>query len=260
MNFNNQLVVITGGTSGIGLSAAALFGSLGANVAICGTNPQKLKNALSLLSETNISAYGAICDVSNTSQIFDFADRAEEHCGKNISVWVSNAGIYPQYNIIDTPEDVWERVIDVNMKSVYLGGRIAYAKMRKKGGVLINASSFSSIMPNVGSGVYGATKAAINSMTKTLAAELAPYGIRVCGYAAGRIDTDMTKTAVKSMNADEMLKAIPLKRFGSPEEVARGIAFLASSEASYITGSTLVINGGKYCVQNPLRAWEDAGI
>src|SRR6056297_2011096 len=135
-------------------------------------------------------------DVANKDEIFNYADEVEKIYG-TIDIWISNAGIFPTHKIIETPEDVWKKTVDINMKSIYYGGIIAKEKMRESGGVLINASSYAAIIPSIGSGLYAATKAAVTSMTRTLAGELAPYNIRVNAYAPGVIETDMTKETLE---------------------------------------------------------------
>lgn len=255
IRFDNKMAVITGGTAGIGLAAAELFGSLGAKVAICGTNPVKLEKAVNQLKDKGITVFGETCDVSDATSLETFAAHAEAALGP-MDIWVSNAGIYPQYSIIDTPENMWDKTVDTNMKSVYLGARIAFRSMKDRGGVMLLASSFSSLFPSVGSGVYAATKSAVSSMTKTLAAELAPYGIRVNAYIPGLIDTDMNRALIEE-KGDELRGAIAMRTFGQAIDVAWAMAFLASDYARYITGTTLEISGGKMGVQNPHKAWQD---
>ncbi len=255
IRFDGQTVLITGGSAGIGLAAAELFGSLGARVAICGTNPKKLEHAVAELKSKGISVLGETCDVTDAAALERFTSHAEAALGP-VNVWISNAGIYPQYSIIDTDEDLWNRTVDTNMKAVYLGARIAYRTMKDRGGVMLLASSFAAVFPSVGSGVYAATKSAVSSMVKTLAAELAPYGIRVNGYIPGVIDTDMTR-ALTEANGEAMRSVIAMRSFGEAVDVAWAMAFLASDYARYITGTTLEVTGGKMGVQNPAKAWAD---
>ena len=129
--------------------------------------------------------------------------------------------------------------------------------MRKNGGVRINASSFASVIPSVGYGAYAAAKAGVTSLTRTLAAELAPYNIRVVGYIPGVIDTNLTKENLR-VNGEKLYEPLAIRRFGQPEDVAGTIAFLASEAASYITGCCIEVTGGKYSVQNPMKAYEFA--
>jgi len=254
INLNNKVAVITGGTAGIGLATAEIFAREGAEVAICSRKESNVTNALALLDKKGLNVYGEAIDVSDRSSLFDFADRVEEKFG-GIDIWVSNAGIFLQKKIIDTSEDEWRKIMDINLKSIYYGGLIAADKFKKRGGgVLINAASFASLMPAVGSGAYAASKAAITSMTKSLAAELAPFNIRVVGFIPGIIETPMTESWIEQKGeilADQSV----LQRIGRPEEVANALLFLASEKASFITGTCIEITGGKFCVQNPRDAW-----
>lgn len=255
IRFDGKTVLITGGTDGIGLASAELFGSLGAKVAVCGTNPEKLKRALERLERQGVTAFGEPCDVSEGRALADFSTNAAAALGP-VDVWVGNAAVCPQYSILDTDEALWDRTVNTNLKSVYLFSRIAFDAMRDRGGVLLLASSFAALFPSVGSGVYAATKAAVSSMVKTLAAEMAPYGIRVNGYIPGVINTEMNRERIAA-DAEPLRSAIALQSFGEPVDVAWALAFLASDYARYITGTALEISGGKMGVQNPARAWRD---
>ena len=133
IRFDNKTALITGGTAGIGLACAELMGSLGARVAICGTNPAKLEKAVQELKEKGITVFGETCDVSDAGSLRSFVANAQETLGP-VDIWVSNAGIYPQYSIIDTSEELWDKTVDTNMKSVYLGARIAFEAMKERGG------------------------------------------------------------------------------------------------------------------------------
>ncbi len=254
INLNNKVAVITGGTAGIGLAVAECFGREGAAIALCSRKASNVTKTVDDLKDQGITAYGEAVDVSDRSALFSFADRVEKKFG-GIDIWVSNAGIYLQKKIIDTSEAEWESVMDINLKSVYFGGLIAADQLKKRGGgVLINAVSFASLMPSVGSGAYAASKAAIASLTKSLAAELAPFYVRVVGFIPGVIETPMTEAWIRNKGAI-LAGQSALQRIGRAEEVADALLFLASEKASFITGVCLEISGGKFCVQNPQDAW-----
>lgn len=254
IDLTGKTAVITGGTSGIGLSIAETLAGAGARIAICGRAESNVADALNYLKGKKINAYGQVADVSKRRSIFSLADEVEKKYG-GIDIWISNAGIFVPHKLIDTPEELWQRVMDVNVKSIYYGGLIAADKIQKRGGgVLANAASFASLMPSIGSGAYAASKAAVYSMTKTLGAELAPFNIRVVGYAPGVIQTRMTQPGIDSKGS-ELASQTALQRFGTCEQVADVVLFLVSDHASYITGTCVEISGGKFCVQNPADAW-----
>lgn len=254
VTLNDKVSVITGGTTGIGLKIAEVFAKAGSKIAICSRKQSNLESALNGLKNEGLSAYGETVDVSKRSEIFSFADNVEKEFG-GIDIWVSNAGICPLYNLVDTPEDVWQMVMDINVNSVYYGGLIAKEKFPKRGGgVLINAASYTTLMPSVGMGAYSASKAAIYSMTRVFAAELAPLNIRVFCYIPGIIETGMTAGIIKEKK-DIIEGQIALHRVGSCEDVANAVLFMASDKASYVTGSYVEVSGGKFCVQNPDAAW-----
>lgn len=254
IDLTDKIAVITGGTAGIGLSIAETLAGAGARVAICSSDESNVAGALSYLKDKKMNAYGQVVDVSNRASIFALADKVEEKFG-GIDIWVSNAAVFSPKKLIDTPEELWQRMMDINVKSIYYGGLIAADKIRKRGGgVLVNAASFASLMPSVGSGAYAASKAAVYSMTKTLGAELAPFNIRVVGYTPGIIETGMTEPGIQSKGS-ELVRPIALQRFGKCEEVADVVLFLVSDHASYITGTCVEMSGGKFCVQNPAEAW-----
>lgn len=255
VNLRNKVAVVTGGTAGIGLATAELFAREGAAVAICSSKQANVDKAVNELADKGLKVYGESVDVSNRQQMFAFAERVEQAFG-GIDIWVSNAGIMVEKKIIDTPEDLWQQTMDVNLKSVYYGGLIAADKIRKRGGgVLINAASFASLIPSVGSGAYAASKAAIANMTRTLAGELAPFNIRVVGFIPGVIETPMTAGWI-GKKGKVLASQHALNRVGRADEIANALLFLASDCASFITGTCLEITGGKLCVQNPSDAWD----
>ena len=218
-DFSGKTVGVTGaaGIQGIGFAIAKKFLESGAKVFLCDLKEQELEKAREQLAPLGeVKAY--VMDVSRADSVEKVFERAEQELG-SIDVFVNNAGIYPQSMICDMEEELWETVMNVNLKSVFLCSRECKKYMQEKGGVIINAASFASLLGSAGSGAYAASKAAVYSLTKTLAAELAPYRIRVNGYIPGVIETGMTAGVIDS-KGKELVEAIALHRLGSPEDVA----------------------------------------
>lgn len=183
-----------------------------------------------------------------------FADAVVSRFG-TIDVWINNAGINVGKRLMEiTPED-WQQTVAVNLSGVLFGTQIAARAMGEKGGVILNASSFASLIPSVGGTMYGATKAAVSNMTKTMAAELAPQHIRVNAYIPGIIDTPMNAERIADDANHALINAIALHRVGTADEMAQALIFLASDQASYITGTAIEVSGGKYAVQNSEILW-----
>ena len=252
--FQGKTAVVTGGSSGIGYHIAERFLLEGANVAICATQEGKLQTALNTLRQMGKGRVVAMqCDVADSDQMGLFAEKIKEEFG-GCEIWVNNAGIAPRSSIQKTTPDLCDRIFAVNVKSIVLSAHYI-PKLMPNGGVVLNAGSIAGIMPTTTSGVYGASKAAVSVLTRSLAGEFAPLGIRVICYAPGMIDT---KDRAKKMSQEEFdlkMSEIALRRMGTPQEIASIVALLASDNASYITGVTIEITGGKFCVQNPDLAW-----
>lgn len=255
LNYKGKVVGVTGaaGTAGIGFAIARKFLENGAKVFICDLNEKALEEAKAALKDVgDVGIYKT--DVSSEKDVKELFASALRDYGK-IDIFVSNAGIYPQLMLKDMTEAQWDMVMNVNLKSVFLCAREAFACMKETGGVLINAASYASLIASAGSGAYAASKSAVYSLTKTLAAEFAPYNIRVNGFIPGVIATGMTQGVI-SEKGDELESAIALHKLGKPEDVANAVAFLASDAASYLTGTFIEVSGGKLCVQNPDMPWK----
>lgn len=252
-----QVALITGSSRGIGLAVAEMLAQEGVKVVMNGVNEKRLAEAVSLLNGKNLSVTGIPGDVSDR----DTAERIFDDIAKKFErfdILINNAGIYPHgLNMLDMTEQDWDQAVSINLKSIFNCSRLAAQAMitHGNGGVILNATSFGAKMPSWGTLAYAATKAAISNMTMTMAAELAPYEIRVNSYMPGVIATDMTE-AVRKENEDLVLAQIAMRRVGQPSEVAAPLVFLASPLASYITGANLEITGGKFAVQNPAQAWQ----
>ena len=251
-DYCGKTAVITGGTSGIGLATAKLFGKSGANIAICGQNVQKLENALEELRQLGINALGVPCNVIVRNQVMEFGDRIAAAFG-TADVWVNNAGRAGWMGMMKASEEFVNEQIGSNFLSAVWGSQAAFRLMRDKGGVIVNAASYAGVIPAVGNGMYATSKSAVISLSRTLAAELAPYKIRVVGYTPGLIHTGMLRdpSNLKAMHA-----TISSHRIGKPEEVATLIAFLASDAAAFIDGTCVEISGGKLATQNIPAAWD----
>lgn len=256
-DYTGKVVGITGAASkaGIGFAIAKKFLESGARLFICDLNESALtETAKELSSYGEVAAYSL--DVSNEEAVRQMFAQARERYGA-VDIFINNAGIYPQCMVCDMTVDQWETVMNVNLKSVFLCAREAYRYMKESGGVIINAASYAALIASAGSGAYAASKSAVYSLTKTLAAELAPYGIRVNGFIPGVIRTGMTQAVVEEKEA-ELTGAIALHKLGEPMDVANAVLFLASEEAAYITGTFVEVSGGKLCVQNPDFPWKKA--
>ena len=236
----DAVVLITGGTRGIGKAIAESFKSVGANVYITGTNRERTE---AVARELNVN--GVKMDVTDREEVKRVVNEIAEKEGK-IDVLVNNAGITRDTLFMRMKDEDWDAVIDTNLNGVYNVTRAVVPLMvKKRKGVIINISSVVGFTGNVGQVNYSATKSALVGFTKSLAKELGGRNIRVVAVAPGYITTDMTK-AIPEKIKEELLKTIPLKREGEPREVADVCLFLASNMASYITGTTIHVNGGLF--------------
>lgn len=232
---------------GIGYAIAKRLLMEGADVFLCDINEEAVKDARRELSALgNVETY--VTDVSDEKSVQEMFRKAEERFNR-LDIFINNAGIYPQRRLMDMSAEQWDKVMGVNLRSVFLCSREAAGCM-KQGGVLINAASFAAVIPSAGSGAYAASKAAVLSLTRTLAAELADRNIRVNAFIPGVIATEMTRPVIEK-KGDALLGQIAIGRLGEPEDVAKAVAFLCSDEASYLTGTSIEVSGGKFCVQNP---------
>ena len=255
LGLKGKVAVVTGGTSGIGKAIVNVLLTEGCKVIVCGRDREKGKRLQEECMEQGYTVAFEIADVSKYAELERFSNKIIEEYSK-FDIWINNAGVSPKHTLVEMTEEEWDTLIDANLKSVFLGSKFAAKHMREHGGgVILNAASFASFLPSVGYGAYAATKVAIISLTKSLAAELSPFGIRAVSYVPGVIETKMTGQAIQD-NRSRMLEDIALNKFGTPDDVANAVAFMASDKASYITGTHIEISGGKFCVQNPGDAWK----
>lgn len=256
-----NVVLITGGGTGIGRETALAFAREGCHVAICGRRKEKLDEVVRQGRELGFNIFSKTADVTDRESISAFARETADHFG-GIDIWVNNAGASMGASLLACSDEDWDRMMDVNLKSVWTGCQVALPYLKyKESASIINFSSFTAYVPNAKSGLYSLAKGAVKPLTRILAAELAPYNIRVNCVAPGFIMTDLLMTnnseRIKN-NRAEMLKDVALRQFGKPETVAKSVVFLASNANQYITGSCLLIGGGKLLVQDTQNAWTAA--
>jgi NAD(P)-dependent dehydrogenase (short-subunit alcohol dehydrogenase family) len=242
--FEGKVVVITGGSSGIGLAAAQQFQAEGARVVVTGRDTQALEAAAKSLGKHALTFKA---DVTNTSELDNLFDTVREKYRK-IDVIFVNAGGAKVASVADTTEELFDEIADTNFRGAYFTAQKAVPHLND-GGAIIFTSSYFDEFGMAGTSVVAATKAAVRSLTRTFASELLARRIRVNAISPGVIDTPIFgKLGVPKEVVQEIGKSlqdkIPFKRFGSPEEIAAAVAFLASSDASYITGIELAVDGG----------------
>lgn len=256
LGLQNKVVVITGGSQGIGKAAALEYAKEGCRVCVCARRAEKLAETKAEFEKLGYELFTQVVDVTKYEELESFADAVIAKHGQ-IDVWVNNAGVNQYKLVIDYDVEDLMRIINTNLVAVFTGCKIAAERMKENGGVILNASSYSAVTPIAGKAPYAACKSGVLSLTRSLAAEFAPYNIRVLAYIPGLIRTEISKANI-DLFGDAMLRDIPMKRFGEPEDLAKSIVFLSSNEAAgYINGVSLEISGAKRCTQNPMYAYEN---
>lgn len=247
--FQGRYALVTGAAQGIGAAIARRLAAEGAAVALVDLTAERCGPVMEEIKQAGGTAVAVECDVSDAGRVDAMVDAVAGEFGR-IDVLVNNAGLTRDNLLFKMSEDDWDRVLDVNLKSVFLVSRAVQKHMvAERSGAIVNLSSRSAL-GNRGQSNYAAAKAGIQGLTATMAIELGPFGIRVNAVAPGYIDTPMTAaTAVRVGVTPEEHQALaagntPLRRVGRPEEVASVVAFFASDDASYVSGQTLYVNGG----------------
>jgi 3-oxoacyl-[acyl-carrier protein] reductase len=245
MTLKGQIALVTGASRGIGQAIALELGRQGAQVIGTATSSDGAEKISQALKQNNVAGRGIVLDVNSTGSIAAAVSELEKS-GATPTILVNNAGITRDNLLLRMTEEEWDAILDTNLKSVYRMSKACLRAMTKaRWGRIISISSVVGAMGNAGQVNYAAAKAGLIGFTKALAREVGSRNITVNAVAPGFIDTDMTR-ALPEAQKEALLKQIPLGRLGRAEEIAQAVAFLASPQAGYITGTTLHVNGGMY--------------
>jgi len=256
IELQGKVAIVTGGTSGIGRDASVLFAKAGAKVVVAGRREIEGQETIDLIRAAGGEAFFLKTDVSQTAQVQALVQKTVDKYGR-LDVAFNNAGIEGNWiPIADQPEEDWDRTIDINVKGVWLCLKFEIQQMLKQGGggAIVNMSSVAGFIGAAGAATYCASKHAVIGLTKSAAIETGPNGIRVNAICPGIIETPMGD---RIFGAPEVTKwaltFYPLGRFGKPMEVAEAVLFLCSDRASFMSGQTLILDGGFLSGPNPPR-------
>lgn len=243
-NLTDQVAIVTGASRGIGRSIALYLAKLGAKVVVnYSGSKEKAEAVANEIQENGGTAIAVQANVANSDDVSALMKETFDTFGR-IDILVNNAGITRDNLLMRMKEDDWDAVMNTNLKGVFLCTKaVSRQMMKQRAGRIVNIASIVGVSGNAGQANYVAAKAGVIGLTKTSAKELAARNIYVNAVAPGFIDTEMTEELPEDIK-EQMLGQIPLAKLGNPEDVAKVVAFLASDDASYMTGQTLHVDGG----------------
>lgn len=246
LRLEGKSAIITGGNGGFGSETAVLFAQEGADVLICGRNEKTLEEAREKIAAFGHKVVAVRCDVSQEEEVKQLFETADQQFGK-VDILVNNAGLSRSCHIEEHTTQTWRELMAANLDSAFFCCREAATRMLKHnaGGVIVNIGSIAGMTGRNGSAAYAASKAGIVGMTRCLATELAPSGIRVNAVCPGPIPTAVFRDFSKEVQ-EQLMSTIKLNRWGTSADVANLILFLSTEEGSWITGEAININGGAF--------------
>jgi len=247
-DLKGKIAIVTGARRGMGRSHVLKLAEAGAKVVVSDISQEECQLVVDELKKTGGEGLAVKCDISKKAEVEEMVKKTVEKFGK-VDILVNNAGICQFKSFLELTEEEWDRTLDINLKGYFLCAQAAAKEMvKQKSGVIINIASVAMGQQGIGFpniAHYCASKGGIVGMTEALAVELAPYNIRINSISPGMIETPMIDPVTKDPKMKEAILArVPMRRAGKPEEVSNLVLFLASDQSSYMTGSTVVIDGG----------------
>jgi NAD(P)-dependent dehydrogenase (short-subunit alcohol dehydrogenase family) len=242
MSLKGKVAIVTGSRRGIGYGIALAMSKEGCNVVVSDIDQKDCEKVVKEVEKTGVNGLAVKCDVSKKSEVDALIAKTMKKFGR-LDILVNNAGIFPSVPFLDMTEENWDKVLNVNLKGVFLCSQAA-AKVMEPGSKIVSIASIAAFVGFQGLTHYCASKGGINGMTRALALELAPKKINVNAVAPGAIDTPGASVASNEEVRKQTIAAIPWARMGVPEDIANAVVFLASDKSDYITGQTVIVDGG----------------
>ncbi|HBA36385.1 TPA: hypothetical protein DCZ15_00760 [Candidatus Falkowbacteria bacterium] len=242
MMLKDKIAIVTGGRQGIGQGIALALAQEGCRVVVSDLDQADCQKVVTEIEKMGGEALAVKCDVSKKAEIDDLIAQTLKKFGR-LDIMINNAGIFPFQAFADLNEEDWDKVLNINLKSVFLGSQAA-AKVMPNGGRIVSTSSVAASLGFSGLTHYCASKGGVSAFTRALALELADRQITVNAVAPGATDTPGINQGLDEQAKKQTVAAIPLHRLATPDDIAQTVVFLASDKAAYITGQTIVVDGG----------------